>query len=373
MRIKLKYADLTTFMEKYALNVSRGGVFIPTRTPRDVGTLVRFEFLLATGAPVLRGEGQVIWIKPFDAEQPRRAHGMGLRFTRLDAESRVLLDQILTWKREHQEEAGEAQKDDAVFEVTTGVSEPNAMGRSPSGRPTNPPRTADSGQRSAAPSVDAVPTPIEDPPAAALTPMPPLRVATMPEPQAVPAPVVPAVSPDLRASGERPTLPGLEIIAGLDSAPSAAPEEAPVHAATTTEPALSVLTSPATPVLAGMVAGEPAQGTPEPTGTKAPNGVSASAQRSEDLLTASALDSNDEPAPTATPEQREAVAELWQTSQSQVIRAARTIARMTVAHHYYPEDAELEDLLRPLRVPLPQSGDEAERLLADLLARGRWA
>src|SRR5438132_635447 len=92
MRIKLKYPDVETFIQKYSVNISRGGIFIATRTPKPVGTMVRFEFQIATAMPVIRGEGQVIWVKDFDPEQPKRVHGMGVRFTRLDSESRALVD-----------------------------------------------------------------------------------------------------------------------------------------------------------------------------------------------------------------------------------------------------------------------------------------
>lgn len=256
MRINLKYADVGMFIERYAVNISRGGVFIPARSPREVGALVRFEFLLAGGTPVLRGEGQVIWVKPYDPEQPRRVHGMGLRFTRLDPDSRQVLDRVLTWKREHQQESGETTTEEGVSAVVAEPSLPNVQSLPP-------------------------PRPVPAPPLQALpTPAPPLAPLPTPLPSLV-TPMAP-----LQAQDETPT---------------------------------------------------PA------------------------------------PGDRAEVEQREAVAELWQASQSQVIRAARTIAVMTVAQHYYPEDTVLEELLRPLRIPLPASDEDAVHLLRDLLARGRWA
>ncbi len=110
MRIKLKYPDVDTFIQKYAVNISRGGIFIATRTPKPVGTVVRFEFQLASAQPVIRGEGQVIWVKDFDPAQPQRVHGMGLRFLRLDPESRAMVDRALAWKKEHEDEGAESQR-----------------------------------------------------------------------------------------------------------------------------------------------------------------------------------------------------------------------------------------------------------------------
>lgn len=101
MRIKLKYPDVETFIERYSVNISRGGVFIATRTPKPVGTVLRFEFQLASALTLIRGEGQVVWVKAFDPDNPRRVHGMGVRFTRLDPESRAMVDRALAWRREH--------------------------------------------------------------------------------------------------------------------------------------------------------------------------------------------------------------------------------------------------------------------------------
>jgi hypothetical protein len=47
---------------------------------------------------VIRGEGEVAWVKPFDPAVPTRPHGMGVRFTHLDDESRAVIDRALVWK-----------------------------------------------------------------------------------------------------------------------------------------------------------------------------------------------------------------------------------------------------------------------------------
>jgi len=98
LRVRLKYEDVDTFIEKFSGNVSRGGLFIATKTPQPVGAAIKFEFQLAQGTPVVKGEGEVIWVKPFDAAAPTKPHGMGVKFTRLDAESRAVVDRALQWK-----------------------------------------------------------------------------------------------------------------------------------------------------------------------------------------------------------------------------------------------------------------------------------
>jgi uncharacterized protein (TIGR02266 family) len=98
LRIRLTYSDVDTFVEKFSGNVSRGGLFIATKQPLAVGTVLRFEFQLKQGTPVVKGEGEVIWVKPFDAAAPTKPHGMGVRFTRLDPDSRSVIDRALAWK-----------------------------------------------------------------------------------------------------------------------------------------------------------------------------------------------------------------------------------------------------------------------------------
>ena len=103
MRIKLKYPDVETFIQKYAVNISRGGIFIATKNPKPVGTFVKFEFLLsdATTTSIIRGEGQVQWTKEFDPAHPAKAHGMGVKFSRLDAGSQGVIDRALRWRADH--------------------------------------------------------------------------------------------------------------------------------------------------------------------------------------------------------------------------------------------------------------------------------
>ena len=97
-RVRLRYAAFDTFIEKFGPNVTRGGVFLASKTPFPVGTTFAFEIQLAGGEVALAGDGKVTWVKPFDPATPQKAHGMGVQFLRLDAGSRELLGQILARK-----------------------------------------------------------------------------------------------------------------------------------------------------------------------------------------------------------------------------------------------------------------------------------
>lgn len=97
-RVRLRYQDVDTFVQKYAPNVSRGGLFLASRHPRAVGDVFRFDVTLGDGSTVLSGEGRVTWVKQFDPEAPTKPHGMGVQFVKVDRGSRPILDRILAFK-----------------------------------------------------------------------------------------------------------------------------------------------------------------------------------------------------------------------------------------------------------------------------------
>jgi uncharacterized protein (TIGR02266 family) len=98
LRIKFKSANLEQFIERYAVDVSQGGIFIRTKEPLPVGTTMRFEFQLRDESPLITGEGTVVWIREQNASQAGVAPGMGVRFDRLTESSQSVLDEILAYK-----------------------------------------------------------------------------------------------------------------------------------------------------------------------------------------------------------------------------------------------------------------------------------
>ncbi|ATB28016.1 Hsp70 family protein [Melittangium boletus] len=90
MRIRLPYATEAEFIAKYGPHVARGGLFLATRSPKPEGTGLAFELVLADGGRLLRGEGVVV---KSVTEGPRA--GMTVRFVRLDAHSKALIDRIV--------------------------------------------------------------------------------------------------------------------------------------------------------------------------------------------------------------------------------------------------------------------------------------
>jgi uncharacterized protein (TIGR02266 family) len=96
--VRLRYAAFETFIEKFAPNVTRGGLFLASRTPRPIGEVFQFEVQLAGGEVALAGDGKVTWVREFDPAAPNKPHGMGVQFLRLDAPSREVVNQMLARK-----------------------------------------------------------------------------------------------------------------------------------------------------------------------------------------------------------------------------------------------------------------------------------
>src|SRR5512138_2583032 len=93
LRLRLAYGSMDEFIERYATNVSRGGIFVRTLEPWPPGTELAIDVALANGDQVLRGRGVVRWRTPPSAPgEPPRDPGMGVRFTELAPESRALVD-----------------------------------------------------------------------------------------------------------------------------------------------------------------------------------------------------------------------------------------------------------------------------------------
>ena len=98
LKIKFKSETIEQFIERYAVDVSQGGIFIRTKEPLAVGTQMRFEFQLRDASPLIGGEGTVVWTRENDPSRPAIAPGMGVRFDRLAEGSQSVLERILAEK-----------------------------------------------------------------------------------------------------------------------------------------------------------------------------------------------------------------------------------------------------------------------------------
>lgn len=111
LRIKLRFRKRDTFVSKFATNISSNGMFISSRKPKEMGTLLRFELRLADDSTVIAGQGKVAWVRAYDPDHPKRPHGMGIEFTALSQQSRETITQIVARRIEQ----GLGEEDEIPF------------------------------------------------------------------------------------------------------------------------------------------------------------------------------------------------------------------------------------------------------------------
>ncbi len=81
IELKVEYRRLNTFFADYTKNISRGGTFIKTNKPLDIGTEFIFKLFIPTLERPITLTGRVRWIVKPGEENPDEQSGMGIRFT----------------------------------------------------------------------------------------------------------------------------------------------------------------------------------------------------------------------------------------------------------------------------------------------------
>jgi len=83
----------TNFFAGFSGDVSKGGMFVATYAPLPVGTRLELSFVLPGGYQVIT-EGQVTWVRDPVDRQKESSPGMGVRFTSLSNEDRVMIERF---------------------------------------------------------------------------------------------------------------------------------------------------------------------------------------------------------------------------------------------------------------------------------------
>jgi hypothetical protein len=91
IRLARPYGSEKEFVEGDFAFLGRATLFLPNVPDRAAGDVVRFEFLLNTGAPVFRGEAQVVAHHAGSGPKPA---GLEVRITRMDAKSKSIHDLV---------------------------------------------------------------------------------------------------------------------------------------------------------------------------------------------------------------------------------------------------------------------------------------
>jgi type IV pilus assembly protein PilZ len=85
IELKVEYKRLNTFFYDYTKNISKGGTFIKTDRPLDVGTLFIFKLRVPVTETPIELHGEVRWVvRPGEPPPPSAPEehepGMGIRF-----------------------------------------------------------------------------------------------------------------------------------------------------------------------------------------------------------------------------------------------------------------------------------------------------
>jgi type IV pilus assembly protein PilZ len=100
IELKVEYKRLNTFFYDYTKNISKGGTFIKTDKPLDVGTIFLFKLMLPAQAQPLALRGEVRWVvkegEPLPPQVPAgHEAGMGIRFVYESSDQRLALEHFV--------------------------------------------------------------------------------------------------------------------------------------------------------------------------------------------------------------------------------------------------------------------------------------
>jgi type IV pilus assembly protein PilZ len=100
IELKVEYKKLNTFFADYTKNICKGGTFIKTRKPLDVGTEFVFKLVVPKLEQPLALRGEVKWVvregEPVPPGiAPGHDPGMGIRFIYADEKERHAIEHVV--------------------------------------------------------------------------------------------------------------------------------------------------------------------------------------------------------------------------------------------------------------------------------------
>lgn len=88
IELRVEYKRLNSFFADYTRNISRGGTFIRTDRPLEIGTEFVFRLQIPNLTDPLRLHGRVQWVVQPDAATAEQPAGMGIGFVYQDEAER---------------------------------------------------------------------------------------------------------------------------------------------------------------------------------------------------------------------------------------------------------------------------------------------
>jgi len=94
VQLRVDYQSTESFISEYTMNISRGGMFISTRSPLNVGTAIELVFHIPSREVPFKIVGEVAWVTPFDRKS-NLIPGMGIRFKNIKEEDRKAFESFI--------------------------------------------------------------------------------------------------------------------------------------------------------------------------------------------------------------------------------------------------------------------------------------
>ncbi|WP_224249823.1 TIGR02266 family protein [Hyalangium gracile] len=286
LAVKLPFATPEEFLAKYGANITRGGIYLRSRTVKPPGTPVTLDLKLSTGARIIYASAVVHFVT---GQQGHGVSGMGLRFLTLDPETKRFLETAVAPLPHGQAltppvplGVGEA---DYTIPPTPTIAQPAAPPAPAPGQPEAPVSAAPPPAPPATPAPTpplrlspATPVPVAASAARPAAPIPTAPVPAQPAPPepvaaapAQPAPQAPVAAASEAEVAEEAILDAEELAPEPPEPPAPAPPEPPASAAQPPEPPEPPAPPPAPPE-APAPAAPPPPAPPAPPASQRPSG-----------------------------------------------------------------------------------------------------
>lgn len=92
--LEIEYGDREAFISDFALNISKGGMFISTPEPLGVGAELNVRFKLPNARDPIQLRAKVMWVNPVDRKS-KLIPGMGVSFQDLTEERRKEIEHYI--------------------------------------------------------------------------------------------------------------------------------------------------------------------------------------------------------------------------------------------------------------------------------------
>jgi uncharacterized protein (TIGR02266 family) len=92
--VQYRFSPVGEYQTDYTANLSRGGMFIVTDQPREVGSILHIQFVTRDGSRIIRGRGRIVRSVEQGEGDDRRT-GQAIEFLDFDEEDMRFVDALV--------------------------------------------------------------------------------------------------------------------------------------------------------------------------------------------------------------------------------------------------------------------------------------